>query len=149
MRSRVELASVLEGVLDLSNFEYKTGKFYEGEAPPMRVRNRVKVLASSYCLKPVKCVVFLTFLSGRKRSGSGRRQSPASWREERELKLRTPTIGSPPAWCPKMFTPIRQASPHLLQWELQTKSPALRIQLLKKKLNFLFPLHPDYVHSPQ
>lgn len=46
LRSRVELASVLEGVLDLSNFEYKTGKFYNGEAPPTRVRNRAKVLAS-------------------------------------------------------------------------------------------------------
>ncbi|KAI3370418.1 hypothetical protein L3Q82_025189 [Scortum barcoo] len=42
VRSRVELASVLEGVLDLSAFEYKTGTFYEGEAPPIRIRNRVK-----------------------------------------------------------------------------------------------------------
>ncbi|XP_042262973.1 methyl-CpG-binding domain protein 1b isoform X2 [Thunnus albacares] len=42
LRSRVELASVLEGVLDLSTFEYKTGKFYNGEAPPTRVRNRAK-----------------------------------------------------------------------------------------------------------
>uniref|UniRef100_A0A8C4ISS4 Methyl-CpG binding domain protein 1b n=1 Tax=Dicentrarchus labrax TaxID=13489 RepID=A0A8C4ISS4_DICLA len=44
LRSRVELASVLEGLIDLSTFEYKTGKFYEGEAQPIRVRNRVKVL---------------------------------------------------------------------------------------------------------
>ncbi|XP_044075545.1 methyl-CpG-binding domain protein 1b isoform X2 [Siniperca chuatsi] len=42
VRSRVELVSVLEGFLDLSAFEYKTGKFYDGEAPPIRVRNRVK-----------------------------------------------------------------------------------------------------------
>lgn len=45
MRSRVELASVLEGVLDLRTFEFKSGKFYNGEAPPVRVRNRLKVLA--------------------------------------------------------------------------------------------------------
>uniref|UniRef100_A0A7N9AV06 Methyl-CpG binding domain protein 1b n=1 Tax=Mastacembelus armatus TaxID=205130 RepID=A0A7N9AV06_9TELE len=44
VRSRVELTSVLEGVLDLSTFEYKSGKFYNGEVPPTRVRNRVKVL---------------------------------------------------------------------------------------------------------
>uniref|UniRef100_A0A7N8Y2M3 Methyl-CpG binding domain protein 1b n=1 Tax=Mastacembelus armatus TaxID=205130 RepID=A0A7N8Y2M3_9TELE len=42
VRSRVELTSVLEGVLDLSTFEYKSGKFYNGEVPPTRVRNRVK-----------------------------------------------------------------------------------------------------------
>ncbi|XP_062271965.1 methyl-CpG-binding domain protein 1b [Scomber scombrus] len=42
LRSRVELASVMEGVLDLSNFEYKTGKFYNGDTPPARVRNRAK-----------------------------------------------------------------------------------------------------------
>ncbi|XP_029358002.1 methyl-CpG-binding domain protein 1b isoform X2 [Echeneis naucrates] len=42
VRSRVELASVLEGILDLTNFEYKSGKFYHGEAPPIRIRNRVK-----------------------------------------------------------------------------------------------------------
>lgn len=46
MRSRVELVSVLEGFLDLATFDYKSGKFYDGEAPPARVRNRVKVLAS-------------------------------------------------------------------------------------------------------
>ncbi|XP_030584941.1 uncharacterized protein LOC115780095 isoform X2 [Archocentrus centrarchus] len=39
VRSRVELASVLEGQ-DLSNFEYKTGKFYDSENPLPRVRNR-------------------------------------------------------------------------------------------------------------
>uniref|UniRef100_A0A667Y0F8 Methyl-CpG binding domain protein 1b n=1 Tax=Myripristis murdjan TaxID=586833 RepID=A0A667Y0F8_9TELE len=44
VRSRVELASVLEGILDLSFFEYKTGKFYNGDAPlPRGVRNRGKV----------------------------------------------------------------------------------------------------------
>ncbi|XP_008291696.1 methyl-CpG-binding domain protein 1b isoform X2 [Stegastes partitus] len=42
VRSRVELISVLEGVLDLSTFEYKTGKFLDGEAPPVRIRHRVK-----------------------------------------------------------------------------------------------------------
>ncbi|XP_041818531.1 methyl-CpG-binding domain protein 1b isoform X2 [Chelmon rostratus] len=42
VRSRVELVSVLEGCLDLATFEYKTGKFYEGEAQPIRVRSRMK-----------------------------------------------------------------------------------------------------------
>ncbi|XP_017285999.1 methyl-CpG-binding domain protein 1b isoform X2 [Kryptolebias marmoratus] len=42
VRSRVELATVLQGQLDLTNFEYKSGKFYEGEAPPIRIRNRIK-----------------------------------------------------------------------------------------------------------
>ncbi|XP_059185555.1 methyl-CpG-binding domain protein 1b isoform X2 [Centropristis striata] len=42
VRSRVELASVLEGVLDLSNFEYKSGKFFDGVAPPIKPRNRAK-----------------------------------------------------------------------------------------------------------
>lgn len=42
VRSRVELTSVLEGILDLSTFEYKTGKFLTGEAPPIRARHRVK-----------------------------------------------------------------------------------------------------------
>ncbi|XP_026204967.1 methyl-CpG-binding domain protein 1b [Anabas testudineus] len=42
VRSRVELISMLEGVLDLSNFDYKTGKFYDGEATPTRVWSRVK-----------------------------------------------------------------------------------------------------------
>nr|XP_020448311.1 methyl-CpG-binding domain protein 1-like isoform X2 [Monopterus albus] len=41
VRSRVELASVLEGH-DLSTFEYKTGKFHDGEIPPTRFRNRAK-----------------------------------------------------------------------------------------------------------
>lgn len=43
VRSRVELVSVVHGQLDLSTFDYKTGKFLEGEAPPIRVRHRVKV----------------------------------------------------------------------------------------------------------
>ncbi|KAM6927906.1 methyl-CpG-binding domain protein 1b [Xenentodon cancila] len=42
VRSRVELTTVLQGHLDLTNFEYKTGKFYEGEAPPIRIRGRGK-----------------------------------------------------------------------------------------------------------
>ncbi|XP_067360175.1 methyl-CpG-binding domain protein 1b isoform X2 [Channa argus] len=42
VRSRVELTSVLEGILDLSTFDYKSGKLYDGEAPPLRVRNRMK-----------------------------------------------------------------------------------------------------------
>lgn len=42
VRSRVELLSVLEGQLDMTTFEYKTGKFLDGEAPPIRFRHRVK-----------------------------------------------------------------------------------------------------------
>ncbi|XP_074509880.1 methyl-CpG-binding domain protein 1b isoform X3 [Sebastes fasciatus] len=42
VRSRVELTSVLEGHLDLSTFEYKSGKFLEGDVPHIRVRNRAK-----------------------------------------------------------------------------------------------------------
>ncbi|KAL3059189.1 hypothetical protein OYC64_011166 [Pagothenia borchgrevinki] len=41
VRSRVELISVLEGV-DLSTFEYKSGRFVSGGAPPTRVRIRAK-----------------------------------------------------------------------------------------------------------
>lgn len=44
MRSKVELATVLQGQLDLAKFDYKSGKFYDREAAPIRVRNRVKVL---------------------------------------------------------------------------------------------------------
>ncbi|XP_013882706.1 methyl-CpG-binding domain protein 1b isoform X2 [Austrofundulus limnaeus] len=42
VRSRVELTTVLQGQLDLTSFDYKSGKFYDGDAPPVRVRNRVK-----------------------------------------------------------------------------------------------------------
>ncbi|KAM9758221.1 methyl-CpG-binding domain protein 1b isoform 4-T12 [Menidia menidia] len=42
VRSRVELTTVLQGHLDLTNFDYKTGKFYAGEALPVRVRARGK-----------------------------------------------------------------------------------------------------------
>lgn len=56
VRSRVELATLLEGILDLSNFEYKTGKFGEGLIPSTRVRNRTKVLASFY--HHIKCQMF-------------------------------------------------------------------------------------------
>ncbi|KAA8593490.1 hypothetical protein FQN60_009606 [Etheostoma spectabile] len=42
VRSRVELISVLEGTFDLSTFEYKSGKFLDGQAPPIRIRNRAK-----------------------------------------------------------------------------------------------------------
>ncbi|KAM3622479.1 uncharacterized protein V6R79_025589 [Siganus canaliculatus] len=42
VRSRVELLSVTEGSIDLTTFDYKSGKFYDGDAPPARVRNRVK-----------------------------------------------------------------------------------------------------------
>uniref|UniRef100_A0A665VU42 Methyl-CpG binding domain protein 1b n=1 Tax=Echeneis naucrates TaxID=173247 RepID=A0A665VU42_ECHNA len=56
VRSRVELASVLEGILDLTNFEYKSGKFYHGEAPPIRIRNRVKVFALDVWVK--SCLPF-------------------------------------------------------------------------------------------
>ncbi|XP_038152413.1 methyl-CpG-binding domain protein 1b [Cyprinodon tularosa] len=41
VRSRVELTTVLHGT-DLTNFEYKTGKFYDGEVPPPRSRGRIK-----------------------------------------------------------------------------------------------------------
>ncbi|XP_034068084.1 methyl-CpG-binding domain protein 1b isoform X8 [Gymnodraco acuticeps] len=41
VRSRVELTSVLEGV-DLSTFEYKSGRFIPGGVPPTRVRIRAK-----------------------------------------------------------------------------------------------------------
>ncbi|XP_028262849.1 methyl-CpG-binding domain protein 1b isoform X2 [Parambassis ranga] len=40
VRSKVELATVMN--LDVSKFEYKTGTFYDGEAPPPRVRHRIK-----------------------------------------------------------------------------------------------------------
>lgn len=42
VRSRVELLSVMEGQLDLSRFEYKTGKFIDSDAPPFKVRYRSK-----------------------------------------------------------------------------------------------------------
>ncbi|XP_029007524.1 methyl-CpG-binding domain protein 1b isoform X2 [Betta splendens] len=42
VRSKVELLSVLQGVLDLSNFDFKSGKFYDRDTPPIRVRNRLK-----------------------------------------------------------------------------------------------------------
>ncbi|XP_053291591.1 methyl-CpG-binding domain protein 1b isoform X1 [Pleuronectes platessa] len=42
VRSRVELVSVLEGVLDLSTYDYKSGKFHDGKARPIRIRQRVK-----------------------------------------------------------------------------------------------------------
>ncbi|XP_062251695.1 methyl-CpG-binding domain protein 1b isoform X3 [Platichthys flesus] len=42
VRSRVELVSVLEGVLDLSTYDYKSGKFQDGKARPIRIRQRVK-----------------------------------------------------------------------------------------------------------
>ncbi|KAM9859471.1 uncharacterized protein ACBR49_010411 [Aulostomus maculatus] len=48
VRSRVELATVLEGILDISNFEYKTGKFYNGEPQPLRIRNRSKKRVHEY-----------------------------------------------------------------------------------------------------
>lgn len=41
VRSRVELATVLQGT-DLTHFEYKTGKFFEGDVPPVRGRPRMK-----------------------------------------------------------------------------------------------------------
>ncbi|KAF7656861.1 hypothetical protein LDENG_00034700 [Lucifuga dentata] len=42
VRSRVELASYLEGVLDISQFDYKSGKFYDGDAPIPKIRTRMK-----------------------------------------------------------------------------------------------------------
>lgn len=45
VRSRVELLSVLNGILDLSTFDYKTGQFCDIKSGPIRVRSR-KVLHS-------------------------------------------------------------------------------------------------------
>uniref|UniRef100_A0A1A8RDY8 Methyl-CpG binding domain protein 1 n=1 Tax=Nothobranchius rachovii TaxID=451742 RepID=A0A1A8RDY8_9TELE len=42
VRSRVELATVVQGTLDLSHFDFKTGMFQEGNATPFRIRQRVK-----------------------------------------------------------------------------------------------------------
>ncbi|XP_029682185.1 methyl-CpG-binding domain protein 1b isoform X3 [Takifugu rubripes] len=39
-RSRVELVSVLNGILDLTTFDYKTGQFWDGKIPPIRSRTR-------------------------------------------------------------------------------------------------------------
>lgn len=39
-RSRVELVSVLNGILDLTTFDYKTGQFCDGKIPPIRIRTR-------------------------------------------------------------------------------------------------------------
>lgn len=53
VRSRVELISVLEGQ-DLSNFEYKTGKFYHGETPLPRIRSRKVSLGVILCILSMK-----------------------------------------------------------------------------------------------
>ncbi|XP_062419964.1 methyl-CpG-binding domain protein 1b isoform X5 [Pungitius pungitius] len=42
VRSRVELISLLVGQQDMSTFDYKSGKFYEGEVQPVRIRHRAK-----------------------------------------------------------------------------------------------------------
>lgn len=39
-RSRVELVSVLNGILDLTTFDYKTGQFWDIKLPPIRIRTR-------------------------------------------------------------------------------------------------------------
>uniref|UniRef100_A0A8C2ZD16 Methyl-CpG-binding domain protein 1b n=1 Tax=Cyclopterus lumpus TaxID=8103 RepID=A0A8C2ZD16_CYCLU len=93
VRSRVELISLMEGQLDLSTFEYKSGKFYNGEAPPIRIRHRTKFLPVSY---PV-----------REKSVSVLPQSPAGWREATGPTLPTPTTCPPPAWVPKTSNPAR------------------------------------------
>lgn len=41
VRSRVELVSVVEGIPKMETFDYKSGKFYDGDAPPMRIRKKV------------------------------------------------------------------------------------------------------------
>lgn len=41
VRSRVELISVLERIRDLSGFDFKSGKFLNGVAPPIRIRRKV------------------------------------------------------------------------------------------------------------
>uniref|UniRef100_A0A8D3CRN1 Methyl-CpG binding domain protein 1b n=1 Tax=Scophthalmus maximus TaxID=52904 RepID=A0A8D3CRN1_SCOMX len=50
VRSRVELATVLEGILNLSAFDYRSGKFLEGQAPPIRIRNRAKWIPCGQCV---------------------------------------------------------------------------------------------------
>ncbi|XP_037535060.1 methyl-CpG-binding domain protein 1b, partial [Nematolebias whitei] len=42
VRSKVELTTVFQGLLDLTKFDYKSGKFFNRESAPVRVRNRVK-----------------------------------------------------------------------------------------------------------
>ncbi|KAL6111284.1 uncharacterized protein ACO6RY_08299 [Pungitius sinensis] len=42
VRSRVELISLMVGQQDMSTFDYKSGKFYEGEVQPVRIRHRAK-----------------------------------------------------------------------------------------------------------
>ncbi|XP_056157421.1 uncharacterized protein LOC130131666 [Lampris incognitus] len=46
VRSRVELTSVLEGMTDLSTFDFKSGKFYNGDAPQLK-RGKRKMERSS------------------------------------------------------------------------------------------------------
>lgn len=48
-RSRVELVSVLNGILDLTTFDYKTGQFWDIKLPPIRIRTR-KVSLMSWLL---------------------------------------------------------------------------------------------------
>lgn len=45
VRSRVELISLMVGQQDMSTFDYKSGKFYEGEVQPVRIRHRARVRA--------------------------------------------------------------------------------------------------------
>ncbi|XP_077948604.1 uncharacterized protein LOC120835083 isoform X4 [Gasterosteus aculeatus] len=42
VRSRVELISLMVGQQDMSTFDYKSGKFYEGEVQPVRIRHRAR-----------------------------------------------------------------------------------------------------------
>uniref|UniRef100_A0A8C6M978 Methyl-CpG binding domain protein 1b n=1 Tax=Nothobranchius furzeri TaxID=105023 RepID=A0A8C6M978_NOTFU len=115
VRSRVELATVVQGSLDLSHFDFKTGMFHEGNATPFRIRQRVKV----------------------KRFGSVLRQSPAGWREETERILRTPTTDSPQT---SNSSRSRPASPATAHQELT--NPATNTSRWWRKSSFLLPPHP-------
>ncbi|KAF3855849.1 hypothetical protein F7725_016572 [Dissostichus mawsoni] len=54
VRSRVELTSVLEGV-DLTTFDYKSGRFISGGVPPTRVRIRAKEDPGEFILRVQRC----------------------------------------------------------------------------------------------
>lgn len=153
MRSRVELLSVLDGYLDLTNFEYKSGKFFDGETSLTRIRTRTKVM-DSLSLKTFKTCkeVLLTFPMClcsliRERSGIVLPQSLALSREERALTLQTLTTDSPPARDTKTC-PLPRTSRRTVHWQHQTNSLRMMMLQMKKKLDFPFPHHPNRSHSP-
>uniref|UniRef100_A0A096M5K9 Methyl-CpG binding domain protein 1b n=1 Tax=Poecilia formosa TaxID=48698 RepID=A0A096M5K9_POEFO len=79
VRSRVELATVLQGT-DLTQFEYKSGKFVEGEIPPVRGRPRTKLqrfAALPYVSETLSGPVLLRVqLDGQRRRGRDSGLSP-------------------------------------------------------------------------